>query len=166
LIAGMITQFRGEPMDNDHATSPFDVNQRMWQMWWDFVSRSMSAGLSFAPGSTPPEAAKSVRSGLLQTWADGWQQFMRSPEFLDGIRTSLEASLQARQQWTDLLGQMQHEMQGVSRQDFDQLMRTLRRFDERMSEGMGQLAAGLMDLSSRMQKLEEVLARQANQVHT
>ena len=88
---------------------------------------------------------------------------MRSPEFLGGMAKAMQAGLKARQQWAELAGQAQHEMQGVSRQDFDQLMRTLRRFEEQSGDGLEQLAAGLASLDARLKKLEEGLAKRAKQ---
>ncbi len=84
---------------------PFDASQPVWQLWWDFLSKSAAAGLSFPPGGAVPDGARSARAGLFQAWADGWQQFMRSPEFLEGMAKAQAAGLQARQQLLDLLGQ-------------------------------------------------------------
>jgi hypothetical protein len=148
---------------HESAKSPFDADHPVWQMWWDFVSRSAEAGMSFPPGTPPPDAARSVRAEIFRGWAQGWQEFMRSPEFLGGMTKAMEAGLKARQQWAELAGQAQHEAQGVSRQDFDQLMRTLRRFEERSGDSLEQLAAGLADLDARLKKLEECLAERSKQ---
>jgi hypothetical protein len=147
----------------ESAKSPFDADHPVWQLWWDFVSRSAEAGMAFPPGNLPPDAARAARSEIFRGWAQGWQEFMRSPEFLAGMAKAMEAGLKARQQWAELAGQAQHEAQGVSRQDFDQLMRTLRRFEEHTGDSLEQLAAGLADLSARLKKLEEGPAKRSKQ---
>jgi hypothetical protein len=144
---------------NESASTPFDAAQPLWQMWWDFLSRTTAAGLSFPPASTPGEAARSTRTAMFRAWGEGWQEFMRSPEFLATMTKSLEASLKGRQQWAEQLGQMQSEMQAVSRQDFDRLVRSLQGFEERVDAHLEEISAGLADLRTRLQKLEAGFAK-------
>ncbi len=144
---------------NESAKTPFDAESPMWQLWWDFLSKTTGAGMSFPPGSAPPETLRSARSEMFRVWADGWQEYLRSPEFLSAMGKSLEVSLKARQQWVEQAGQAQHEMQGVSRQDFDRLLRTLRQFEERTEGRLEELAAAVADLAARLQKPEETPAK-------
>src|SRR5690242_1979473 len=115
----------------DFSSNPFDAGLSFMRMWSDLASKMMTAGMPFSPESTPPEAARDYRDAMLKYWGDFWQQFLRSPAFLDMMRQSLDASVQARKQFNDYFGQMHHDFQGVSRQDIDQLMRALRHVEQR-----------------------------------
>ena len=61
---------------NESAKTPFDAESPMWQLWWDFLSKTTGAGMSFPPGSAPPETLRSARSEMFRVWADGWQEYL------------------------------------------------------------------------------------------
>ncbi len=91
---------------------------------------------------------------MLKASADWWQQWLRSPEFLDGMRQAFDASVQMRRQFNDFLGQMHHDMQGVSRQDVDQLMRAMRHVERRAVDGLDRIAEQLEEIVRRLEALE------------
>ena len=100
---------------------------------------------------------------MFRAWAEGWQEFMRSPEFLAAMTKSLEASLKGRQQWAEQLGQMQQrdaggQPAGLRPAGADACGGSR----SGAGDSLEQIAAGLADLGSRLQKLEEGLAKRSN----
>jgi septal ring factor EnvC (AmiA/AmiB activator) len=143
------------------SQDPLDLGQGMMRAWTDLASKMMTAGLSLSPESTPPEAAREIRSNLLSAWADHMQQFFRSPMFLEAMRKNLDFNVQARKQLNEYLGQVQHEFQGVSRQDVDHLMRAMRHVEQRSVDGLERISSQLDDLSQRLDCLEKQLKNRA-----
>ncbi len=127
----------------------------MLDLWTDFMTKLMAATTAFTPTATPPEAAREVRSASLRAWAEFWERMMRTPEFLQSMQQSLAANIDFRKQFSDLMGQVQHEFQGASRQDMDQLMRALRRVEHRISDGIDRIGDRVDELHRRLGDLED-----------
>jgi hypothetical protein len=140
---------------------PFPGADGFVKMWSDFASSMAKAGLMFSPASSPPQIAREIRSAMLEAWAEYCDQFMRSGEFREMTKQSLAASVEARRQMNDFFGRMQHEFQGASRQDVDQLMLSLRHIERRLVDGMERLSARLDEVAERLAKLEQSPARSA-----
>ena len=145
-------------MSSDQGDGSFG-GDAFTRMWSQFAAKMMELGLSFAPQATPPEAAREVRSSLLRAWADYCDQFMRSEEFLNMLKQSLAGAIQARQQLNNFLGEMQHNFQGTSRQDADELMASLQRVERRLLDETQRIAARLDELSARLAKVERLSGR-------
>jgi hypothetical protein len=126
----------------------------MLQLWADFMTKLMAATMAATPRATPPEAAREIRSASLRAWDEFWEQMMRTPEFLQSMQQSLAANIAIRKQFSDLMGQVQHEFQGVSRQDMDQLMRALRSVEHRISDGLDRIGDRVDELHRRLGALE------------
>jgi hypothetical protein len=135
-------------------------------MWSELTSGLMSAGTAFAPDASPPEAFRQIRSAWLGAWADFWEQFARSPQFLEMMRQSVSGSLQYRKQFNDYLADMQHQFQGVSRKDIDQLMLLVQHLEERMVDEVERLGPRLDDLGNRLDKLRRRVDELGNRVES
>lgn len=141
--------------------NPLEMGQAMMRAWADLAGKMMTAGLSVPPESTPPDAARDLRSNILGAWADSWQQFFRSPMFLEAMRQFLDLNVQARKQFNEFLGQVQHEAQGVSRQDVDHLMRAMRHAEQRSVDGLERISSQLDDITHRLGCMEKQLNKRA-----
>src|SRR3954462_13916115 len=82
-------------------SSPFDAAQTMANIWMDFATKISTAGLS--PESDPPQAAKQVRGAVFDSMTQYSNQFLRSPQFLQMMKQSLDASIAFRKQMNDFL---------------------------------------------------------------
>jgi hypothetical protein len=139
---------------NEQPSNPFSGLDMFTRMWSDFGEKMMRNGMAFPPTQNAPEAAREMRNTMFKAWSDYCDQFMRSQEFLEMMQQSLSASVTARKQLNEFLGQVQHEMQSVSRQDVDQIMLALRHMERRMVDGMERLSEQLDALDRRLEKLE------------
>jgi len=139
-------------MDNGpSASEQFDVFGRMWT---DFIKRSADAGFSFKPDAPPPEAARSMRDATIKAWAQWWDEYLRSPQFVQNMKQSMDAAIQARKQVNDWMGKAHHEMGGASRQDVDELMLTLRHVERRIADATERLGDRLASLEARLDALD------------
>lgn len=141
---------------SDHHNDFLNPWQPWMRMWTDAASKMMSAGQP--PAETPPDMARQMRSAWLDAYSQFFESYFRSPDFLEMMRQSLSASVQARKQLNDFLGQAQHELQGTSRQDIDQLMRTMRHVEHRVVNSIERLADQVEDVAARLRRLERAAA--------
>lgn len=141
-------------MDTDWGMNANNAS-RMMGMWFDFMSKMTEAAMSFSPQQTAPEAFRQIRSAQLGAWGDYLQQMMRTPEFLGMMKQGMAMNIQFRKQISDFLAEVQHEFQGVSRKDVDQLMLSMRHLEQRIVEGVEQVSDQLTEVEQRLATLEK-----------
>jgi hypothetical protein len=126
-------------------------------IWADTMSKMFAPMWSGMAEMTPPEAARQMRGPMLEAWASAAEQFMRSPWFLEAMRQTMETNVDFRKRLGDWLGQWHHEMQSVSRQDFDQIIRGMRHLEHRAADGIDRLGDMLEEMHERLDALERRL---------
>jgi hypothetical protein len=135
--------------------SVFDQAQRFAGVWMEYASRMQQAGMMFDPSKAPPDVARQMRSMAFSAMSQYAEQFMRSPEFLEAMKQSLDGAITFRKQINDFLTEMQHNAQGVARQDVDSLMVTMRHIETRVLDAVDRVATRLEEISARLDALEK-----------
>jgi len=115
------------------------------KLWMQSASKMFQAALSVAPQSEP-EALNQIRVAMFQALAQAWEEFMRSPQFLDSMKQWMENAVNFRKMSGEFLAKMRNEMQAPSRDDVDTIMLAIRHLETRLldridgiSEEMGAL---------------------------
>lgn len=111
------------------------------KMWVESMSKVMQAAFTVSPNSPPPEVMRQIRSGIFSALAESWDKFMRSPEFLEGMRQWMEQAVAFRKTTSDFMARVRNEIQSPSRDDIDTVMLTVRHMEKRLLDRMESLAA-------------------------
>jgi hypothetical protein len=127
----------------------------MFELWTDTWSKMWGAGMAQAGDGGGPDAFRQVRSAMLSAWGDYFNRFMRSPEFLEALKQMMDVNVACRRKANDLLGQMQDNLQMASRQDVDQMMRTMRHLEHRLMDGIERISCEQERLGQRLEALEK-----------
>lgn len=144
---------------NDRSQGTADMSPL--RMWADLMSGLMATGNAFTPEAAPPDAFRQMRSHWLSAWSSFWENYSRSPQFLDLMQQTFSSSLGVRKQFNDYLAEMHHQFQGVSRQDVDSLMQVIQHLEQRLVDESERITHRLNDLSYRLEQLHNsVLAIQ------
>jgi hypothetical protein len=131
-----------------------EAAQRFTQIWTDFAGKVASAGMAFQPDNAPPDVARRMRDAMLAAMASYAEQFMRTPEFMEMMKQSMQASLDLRKQLNDFLTRAHHGAQGVARQDVDAVMAAIRHMETRALDRLEALSRRVEELSERLEALE------------
>ena len=123
------------------------------RLWTDLAGKMSMAGLSFTPGASPPEAARQVRGAMFDAMSKYFDEYMRSPQFMESMKQSLDASMAFRRQCQEFLTQMHHEAQTPAREDIDSLMVTVRHVETRLLDRIEDLSARLDEIAARLPRL-------------
>jgi hypothetical protein len=146
----------------DDATRMFtDATGAFSKMWSEFASAMASNGLGMPKEQSPADAAKKMRDTFFAVWSDACEKYMRSDEFQQMMRDSMKAAIELRKQMNQQMGELQHAVQGASRQDIDQLTRTVENLDARFAETYEQLVGCLEAVTERLDALEQQSTGQA-----
>ena len=105
------------------------------------MSKMMQAAFTVTPNSPPPEVLKQIRNGIFQALAESWEEFMRSPQFLDGMRQWMENAIAFRKLSNDFMARVRNETQAPSRGDMDSIMLAVRHMEKRLLDRVDELSA-------------------------
>ena len=113
------------------------------KIWTETMSKMMQAAVTFSPNSPPPEIMRQIRGGIFQALAQSWDEFMRSPQFLESMRQWMENAIAFRRLNNDFMGRVRNEFQAPSRGDIDSMMLAVRHMEKRLLDRIDDLAAQL-----------------------
>jgi len=111
------------------------------KLWVDSASKIMQAAFTISPNSPPPEIMRQIRAGIFQALANSWEEFMRSPQFLDSMKQWMENAITFRKMTTDFMARVRNEMQAPSREDIDTIMLNIRHLEKRLLDRLDELEA-------------------------
>ncbi len=136
-------------------SDPFEETRKMTSIWTDFATKMMSAGMSVEPGESPPDAAKQIRGAVFEAMSQYVNQFMRSEQFLEMMKKSMDASIAWRKQMNDFLTQAHHAGQGVALGDVADLHATVRHLEQRTLDCIETICHKLDEISKRLEAIEQ-----------
>jgi len=132
----------------------FTQATRFMELWGEMATRMAMAGMQGNAQKAPPEAARQVRSTIFQAMAQFTDQYMRSPEFLAMLKQGFETSLKVREQTTEALTRIHHELQGVARKDVESLLRGVHQAEARIVDQLDAVCVRLDQIAERLDALD------------
>src|SRR5262245_24475698 len=130
---------------SEEQQSPFEQMAAFQKTWMESMSRMAQSAFSGTPESVPPEILKQMRHGLFAALAKSWEQFMRSPQFLEAVKQMMDNAIAFKKLTNEILTSAHHEMQGVARTDIDAVLVAVRQLESRIIERMDELGARLKE---------------------
>jgi len=122
------------------------------KIWGESLSRMIQTAFASGPSSPPPELLREIRNGIFQALAKSWDEFMRSPQFLDGMKQWMDQAVTFRKLSNDFMAKVRNEMQAPSREDIDTVMLAVRHMEKRLLDRVDHLAEQLGALNGKFAK--------------
>lgn len=139
---------------SENSDRSFDQAGAFTKLWTDSLAKILQAATSFSPDAVPPEMLRQIRTGMFQALASSWDEFMRSPQFLEGMKQMMDQATAFRTLTSDFLTKARHEMQGTAREDVDSLMLALRHMENRILDKVTELAGRVETLQQWLDAAE------------
>jgi hypothetical protein len=79
-----------------------------------------------------------MRSGIFQALGQSWEHFLRSPQFMEGMKQWMDNAMAFRKMSNDFFTKVRHETQTTSREDIDSVMLAVRHMETRILDRVGQ----------------------------
>lgn len=128
---------------NDDSNDPKQTAEQ-WaafqKIWTDTFAKMMQLGFSYSPEAAPPEFLRQIRSGIFQALSQSWDQFLRSPQFMEATKQWMEQAVAFRKMTNDLFAKARHETQGTARRDVDGVLLALQKLEARVLDRIDDLA--------------------------
>ena len=126
--------------------------QAFQKIWTDTFTKMMQLGFT-SPDAAPPEFLRQIRGGIFQALSQSWDEFMRSPQFLESMKQWMENAMAFRKMSNDFLTRARHEGQAPAREDIDATMQAVHHMESRVLDRMEELAKQVGALTARVDKL-------------
>jgi hypothetical protein len=110
------------------------------KIWVDTMTRMMKAAFTVTPDSVPPEVLRQIRSGIFQALTESWNEFLRSPQFQEGMKLWLDRAIAVRKMTNELLVKARKEMQAPTRDDVDAVALAVRHLETKILSRVDELA--------------------------
>jgi hypothetical protein len=145
-------------------SSPFDAAQTMANIWLDSLARMSTAAMAGQPEAGPVEAGQQARETVFSSMTQYTNAYLRSPQFLQMMKQSLDASIAFRKQMNDWFTSLHHSTQSVARQDVDSIQLAVRQAERRTLDRLEDVAERLDQITLRLEKLESCAGRNGEHV--
>ncbi len=122
------------------------------KIWMESLSKMFQAACTMAPNAPPPEIVRQMREGIFAALAKSWEEFMRSPQFLEGMRQCMENAITFRKMTNEFMAKVRNELQSPSKDDIDTVMLSVRHMERRLLDRVEELAAQGGRLNERLAK--------------
>jgi hypothetical protein len=117
---------------NDGGHSFFDQIAEQQKIWAETMGKMMQSAVSYSPNNSFPDFLRQMRGGMFQGQAKSWEEILRSPQFLEGMRQWLDNAVAQRKVANDFLTRAHHEMQGTAHSDIDAILLAVRHLEQRV----------------------------------
>jgi hypothetical protein len=119
------------------------------KIWMTSMAKVLEVA-SVSSNPPPPELLREVREAIFRTLAKSWDEFMRSPQFLESMKQMMEQAIGFRKMSNDFLGRARNEMQAPSLDDINSAMLSVRHIEKRLLDRMEELSAQMAQLAERL----------------
>ena len=102
-----------------------------------------------------PELQDNLRrfkAGIFQALARTWEEYMRSPQFLEAMKQTMDNAIAFRQQTNDFMAKVRNELQAPSREDTDAALLAIRHLETRLLDRLEELERAVGELGARPTK--------------
>lgn len=125
------------------------------KMWMDSVSGMTRVWSEYSPEKPPPDELKKVRQGMLRSISQSWEAYMRSPEFLQAMRETMNNSIQW-QKWTKENSRKFHQAAGsASKDDMQGVMVAIQHVERRVLDCLDEMQTKVNSMQVELDGIQE-----------
>jgi hypothetical protein len=110
------------------------------KIWLESFTQLMQTAFASGPHSAPPDLMRQMRSGVFRSLSRSWDEFLRSPQFLEGMRQWMDSTITFRKTSNEWMARLRNELQAPSRDDIDSVMLSVRHMEQRLLDRMEELS--------------------------
>jgi len=144
----------------DSIEKSFDQVAAFQKLWLDSFADMASIWSQFSPTSSPSDELRKMRGGMLKVLAETWDEYMRTPQFLQLMKASLSGMLDLKQMARDGLNRVHDQLENTSKQDVDDVLMAVRHVERRILDRLEGIEERVTNLDDRLETVDHRIARQ------
>ena len=149
---------------SDNPGKMFDQAAAFQKLWIDSFTDMASVWSQFSAGSPPVDEMRKMRGGMLKVLAETWDEYMRTPQFLEMMKASLNGALDLKRMAREGMNRVHEQFENPSKQDVDDVLLAIRHVERRLLERLEGLDDRVANLNERIDTLDEGITKQENAI--
>jgi len=149
---------------SDNMNKGFDQVAAFQKLWTDSFANVTSVWSQFSPGSPPADEMRKMRGGMLKVLAETWDEYMRTPQFMEMMKASLNGALDLKRMSRDGMNQVHEQFETPSKEDIDGVMMAIRHVERRLLDRLEGLDDRVANLDEKIDKVDQRIAKRENAI--
>lgn len=116
----------------ERIKNSFEQAAAFQKVWMDSMVGAAQVWGKYSPENPPPEELKKIRKGMLDVISASWEEFMRTPQFMEMMRDSLNNAMTWQGFATEGVNRVHDVLQTASKRDVDGLLLAVRHVEKRL----------------------------------
>jgi hypothetical protein len=145
---------------SDNMNKGFDQVVAFQKLWTDSFADMTSVWSGFSPSSPPLEEMREMRGGMLKVLAETWDEYMRTPLFMEMMKASLNGALDLKRMARDGMNRVHEQFESPSKEDIDGVLLAIRHVERRLLDRLEGLDDRVANLDQKIDKVDQRIAKQ------
>jgi uncharacterized protein YdcH (DUF465 family) len=149
---------------SDNANKYFDQVAAFQKLWTDSFANMASVWSQFSPGSPPSDEMRKMRGGMLKVLAETWDEYMRTPHFMEMMKASLNGALDLKRLASDGMNRVHEQFKTPSKEDIDEVLLAIRHVERRLLDRLEGLDDRVAKLDEKIDKVDQRITKKENAI--
>ena len=149
---------------NDNMNKGFNQVAAFQKLWTDSIANMTSVWSQFSPSSPPADEMRKMRGGMLKVLAETWDENMRTPQFMEMMKGSLNGALDLKRMAREGMNRVHEQFEIPSKEDIDGVLLAIRHVEGRLLDRLGGLDDRVANLDEKIDQVDERIAKQENAI--
>jgi hypothetical protein len=145
---------------SDDMNKGFDQVAAFQKLWTDSFANMASIWSQFSPSSPPSDEMRKMRGGMLKVLAETWDEYMRTPQFMEMMKVSLNGALDLKRMARDGMNRVHEQFENPSKEDIDDMLLAIRHVERRLLDRLEGLDDRVANLDEKIDKVDQRIAKQ------
>jgi len=148
----------------DNTGKIFDQVAVFQKLWMDSFTEMAGVWSQFSAGSPPVDEMRKMRGGMLKVLAETWDEYMRTPQFLEMMKASLNGALDLKRMAREGMNRVHEQFENPSKQDIDDVLLAVRHVERRLLERLEGLDDRVANVTEKIDDLDDRVAKQESAI--
>jgi hypothetical protein len=135
----------------------FEQAAAFQKLWMDSMASMAGVWSQYSPASPAPEEMRKIRSGMLKVMTETCDEFMRTPQFMEMMKTSLNGALDLRRFAREGMQRVHEQFETPDKEDIDGVLLAIRHVERRVLDRLEGLEERVAAIKELIGGLEETL---------
>jgi len=109
----------------------------------------------YSTDGPPPDEMRKARNGMLKALAGAWDEFMRTPQFMEMMKVSLNGALDLRRMARDGMNKIHEGFETPTKEDLDSILLAIRHIERRVLDRLEGMDDRVRKITERLEKPDE-----------
>jgi chromosome segregation ATPase len=149
---------------SDNTEKLFDQVAAFQKLWMDSLSEMANVWGQFSPSTPPLDEMRKMRGGMLKVLAETWDEYMRTPQFLEMMKASLNGALDLKRIAREGMNRVHDQLENPNKEDINDVLLAIRHVERRLLDRLEGLDDRVANVSEKVGDVDHRLAKHDNRV--